>query len=146
MNYISIAVSTVTPVVIGFTYYHPKVLGGLWMKANNFSADFMTKGPKPALYLISLVASFFLSMFFMGWVTGNGGADQGQVIDAIDGHSYVTFKHGVFHGFVFTITVLFPIFCTMAIFERRKLSWALVNMGYWAITAMVMCGVLSAWR
>ena len=69
-----------------------------------------------------------------------------QVVDPKDGHSFVTFQHGVAHGIIFSITVLIPIFTTMAIFEKRKFSWAFVNWGYWAITAILMCGILSAWR
>jgi hypothetical protein len=42
--------------------------------------------------------------------------------------------------------VLLPIFVTMAIFEKRSWSWAFVNWGYWALTVILMAGILSAWR
>lgn len=146
MNVLSLLISTLIPMIMGFIYYHPKVMGNAWMKANGFTLESIGKGPKPVLYLLCLFTSLLLTMFFWGWVTGAGGQDGGFQTTAPDGHSYVTFGHGVFHGFAFTLTVLLPIFSTMAIFEMKSRAWALINLGYWGITSMLMCGVLSAWR
>ena len=145
-NFIALIISTLIPMIMGFLYYHPSVLGKAWMSANGFTKESMGKGPKPALYLVCLFTSFLLTFFLWGWVTGAGGLDQFQVIDPVDGHSFVTFKHGVFHGIAFTLMVLMPIFCSMAIFERRTWKWAFVNIGYWSISIILMCGVLSAMR
>lgn len=145
-NVLALSISTLIPLIMGFLYYHPKVFGNAWMNANGFTQESLGKGPKPALYLLCLFTSFLLTFFFWAWVTGAGGVDQMQVTDPVDGHSFVTFKHGIFHGFVFTLTVLFPIFSSMAIFEKRSFKWAAVNIGYWSISAMLMCGILSAWR
>ncbi len=146
MNFAAIAVSTIIPMLMGFIYYNPALFGNAWMKANGFTKESLGNGPKPVLYLLAMGVSFLLTMFFWSWVTGAGGVDKMQVVDPVDGHSYVTFKHGVAHGIIFGITVLLPIFATMAIFEKRKFSWAFINWGYWTITAILMCGVLSAWR
>ena len=144
-NYVSFIIATVMPMVVGFVYYHPKVVGGAWMKANGFTLEGMSP-PKPVMYLLCLGVSALLASFFWAWVTGVGGLEQLQVVDPKDGHSYVTFKHGVGHGILFSITVLLPIFVTMKIFEQRSWSWAIVNWGYWCITSIMMCGILSAWR
>ena len=146
MNFMAMLVATLIPMIMGFIYYHPAVFGKAWMYSNGFTKETIGSGPKPILYLLALFVSFFLTMFFWGWVTGAGGQDQMQVVDPKDGHSYVTFQHGVAHGLIFGITVLLPIFTTMAIFEKRKFSWAFVNWGYWTITSILMCGILSAWR
>lgn len=146
VNFLAIVIAAFIPMVMGFIYYHPSLLGNTWMKANGFTKESIGKGPNPALYLLALVVSFLLSLFFWAWVTGAGGLEQSQVVDPVDGHSFVTFKHGAFHGVVFSITVLLPIFVTMKIFEMKKWSWAFVNVGYWALTAIAMCGLLSAWR
>ena len=146
MNFMAILVATLIPMIMGFLYYNPAVFGKAWMNANGFTKEGMGKGPHPAMYLLALVVSFLLTMFLWGWVTGNGGVEQSQVVDPKDGHSFVTFKHGVVHGILFSITVLLPIFTTMAIFEKRKFSWGFINWGYWTISAILMCGILSAWR
>ena len=146
MNFPAILVATLIPMVMGFIYYNPVLLGKAWMKANGFSLEDAGKAPKPVFYLVALAVSFLFSMFLWSNVTGSGGVDQMQVTDPKDGHSYVTFGHGVAHGIIFGITVLLPIFSTMAIFEKRKFSWAFINWGYWTLTSILMCGLLSAWR
>lgn len=140
MNMLSVAVATLIPMIVGFIYYHPKVAGGLWMKANGFTLESIGKGPKPILYVGALVLAFFLALFCHGNVTG---PDQWT---AADGHSYVTFGHGLLHGLGNTILVVLPILGTMAIFEKRNWQWLVVNCLYWLITLALMCGILSAWR
>jgi hypothetical protein len=145
LNFMALICAGVIPMVMGFIYYHPSLMGSTWMKANGFVKENL-KPPAPALYLVALVCSLMLAFFFWGWTTGAGGADVMQVTDPVDGHSYVTFQHGVFHGVAFSIMVLFPIFTTMKIFEQRSWGWSFVNWGYWSITAILMNGILSAWR
>lgn len=140
MNFVAIAVAALMPMIVGFIYYHPKVLGGMWMKANGFTLESIGAGPKPILYGLALVLSFLLAFFLCVNVTG-----PGQDV-APDGHSYVTFGHGLTHGVIITITVVLPILATLAIFEKRSLNWVIVNVLYWMITICLMAGILSAWR
>ena len=146
MNFMALICAALIPMIMGFIYYHPSVMGNTWMKANGFTKEGIGKGPKPVLYLLALLMSFMLAFFMWGWTTGAGGVDQMQVVDPVDGHSYETFGHGVFHGVAFSIMVLLPVFVTMKIFEMRTWAWAFVNWGYWGITVILMNGILSAWR
>ena len=139
-NFAAVAVAAIIPMIIGFIYYHPKVLGGAWMRANGFTMESMGTPPKPVLYLVALALSFLLSMFVVNNVAG-----PGQDV-APDGHSYATFGHGAVHGILLSIFVALPILGTMSIFERRGWSWLFVNLGYWAVTLVCMAGLLSAWR
>jgi hypothetical protein len=140
INWIAVAVTALVPMIIGFVYYHPQVLGGPWMRANGFTLESIGNGPKPVLYLAALVLSFLLSMFVCVNVTG-----PGQDV-APDGHSYVTFGHGAVHGVMISILLVLPILGTMSVFEKRGWSWVFVNLGYWMVTLVVMAGILSAWR
>ena len=106
MNFIAIVIATLIPMIMGFIYYNPSVFGKYWMNANGFKAEDMGKGPKPMLYLLALGVSFLFAMFLWGWVTGAGGQEQGQVVDPKDGHSFVTFKHGVVHGIIFRLNLV----------------------------------------
>ena len=139
-NFLAVAVAALVPMIVGFAYYHPAVLGGPWMRVNGFTLESVGNGPKPILYLAALALSFLLSMFVCINVTG-----PGQDV-APDGHSYVTFQHGVLHGVLLSITVVLPIMGTMSIFEKRGWGWVFVNLGYWLVTLSVMGGILSAWR
>ena len=146
MNYFALIVAALVPMIMGMIFYHPKVMGNAWMKANGFTMEHVKANmPKPTMYLLTLVTSFLLASFFWAWVTGAGEADGPQTTGP-EGQNYVTFQHGLAHGLIFGITVLLPIFTSMAIFEMRSRNWAIVNILYWTLTAMVMCGILSAWR
>lgn len=125
---------------MGFIYYHPKVMGNAWMNANGFSQESLGNGPKPIWYLVALVLSFLFAVKFAVEVTG-----PGQDV-APDGHSYVTFQHGMAHGIVNTIMIILPIFGTLSIFEKRSWTWAFINVGYWGLCLIIMQGILSAWR
>ena len=138
-NWPAVFVSAIVPMVIGFLYYHPKLVGGAWMKANGFTLEGLTP-PKPILYGVALLLSVLLSMFMSLNVTGPG-QETGP-----DGHSFATFGHGVVHGVLINLTVLLPVLGTLSIFEKRGWNWVFVNLGYWIITLSIMGGILSAWR
>ena len=105
LNFIALLCATVVPMIMGFIYYHPSTMGNTWMKANGFVKENL-KPPAPALYLLALVCSFLLAVFLWAWVTGAGGIETSQVTDPVDGHSFVTFKHGVFHGLCFPLRII----------------------------------------
>ncbi|HRG68092.1 MAG TPA: DUF1761 domain-containing protein [Saprospiraceae bacterium] len=140
LNMMAVLVASLIPMIMGFIYYHPKVMGNAWMKSNGFTQESLGNGPKPIWYLVSLVLSFLFAVKFALEVTG-----PGQDV-APDGHSYVTFQHGMAHGIINTIMIILPIFGTLTIFEKRSWTWAFVNIGYWSLCLIVMQGILSAWR
>lgn len=144
INLIAFIAAGLMPMIMGFIYYHPKVMGTMWMDANGLTNESIGKGPKPVMYLLSTVMSFLLAFFFWGWVTGAGATSGSQWAEGE--HNFVSFKHGAFHGLAFMIMVLAPIFITNAIFEKRSFRWAFVNIGYWGLCAIIMNGILSAWR
>ena len=102
MNFLAIIVATLVPMIVGFIYYNPKVLGGAWMKANGFTLESVGAPPKPIMYGAALLLSFLLS----GWLCLNVTGPGQQT--APDGHSYATFGHGIVHGIIITISVLLP--------------------------------------
>ena len=140
INWLAVAVAALIPLIMGMIYYHPKVAGGAWMRANGFTLESIGNGPKPILYGVALGLSFLLSLWMTGNVTGPGQST------APDGHSYATFGHGAVHGVVISLMVLLPILGTSSIFEKRGWNWVFVNLGYWVITLAIMGGILSAWR
>ena len=58
---------------------------------------------------------------------------------------YSTFGHGLMHGFFIALMLVLPIFATNAMFERKGFKYIMVNWGYWAVTIMIMGGLLSKW-
>ena len=72
INWLAIVLATLVPTIVGFVYYHQKVVGQAWMDANGFTLESLGKGPQPILYVASIVLSFLLSFFVMTNVTGEG--------------------------------------------------------------------------
>ena len=140
LNMMAIGLASLVPMIMGFIYYHPKVMGNAWMKSNGFTQESLGNGPKPVWYLVALVLSFLSAVKFALDVIA-----PGQDV-APDGHSYVTFQHGMAHGIINTILIILPIFGTLSIFEKRSWTWAFINIGYWGLCLIVMQGILSAWR
>jgi len=58
------------------------------------------------------------------------------------GKNFRTFKHGMLHGFIAGITLGVSIIGVTAMFERRSTKYILIHLGYWAITFMIMGGII----
>ncbi|HUR31841.1 MAG TPA: DUF1761 domain-containing protein, partial [Saprospiraceae bacterium] len=89
-NWLAVIIAALIPMIVGFIYYHPKVLGKAWMNSLGITEADLKIGNMGLIYGICLVMSFILSFYLLGNVDGPGqeGA-QGQ---------FDTFKHGAAHG------------------------------------------------
>lgn len=136
VNWPAVVVAALIPMITGMIWYHPKVMGGIWMKANGFTEEDLRGGNPAVMYGGALVLAFMLALFLMLNVTGFGQEDP----------KYHTFQHGVAHATLLTLLVLLPVMGTNAIFEKRSRTGLLVNLGYWWVTLSIAMGILSAWR
>lgn len=136
VNWLAVVVAALVPMIVGMVWYHPKVLGGVWMKATGLTEADTRKGNMPLIYGGALVLAFMLALFLMTNVTGFGQEDP----------KFHTFQHGLGHGLMLTLLFVLPLFGTNALFEKRSWSWLLVNVGYWWVTLSIALGILSAWR
>ena len=58
-NMLAVLVAAFVPMLIGFIWYHPKVLGTAWMNAAGLSEEQLKSGGNMALiFILSLVFSF----------------------------------------------------------------------------------------
>ncbi len=161
-NWLAVLVAALVPTVIGFVWYHPKVMGTIWMKAADMS-DEKIKGGNMALifglsFLFSLMLAVevnFLAIHQMNvpgiFATPKGGApspeDSQFLTDfmAKYGSNWRTFSHGIVHGIINSLFFALPLLATNAMFERKSWKYILVNFGYWLITISIMCGIVCAW-
>lgn len=161
MNFIAILLAAVVPMAVGFIWYNPKVLGTAWMTASGMTEEKAKQSNMAVVFgvsfLLSLMLSFFLqsmvihqfhlaSLFFKLPIEDAStpeGALYKQVMDLL-GTSWRTFKHGAFHGFLSGLFIVLPILGTNAMFEGKGFKYIMINTGYWAITLMIMGGILSA--
>lgn len=133
VNYIAVLISGVASMVIGYLYYHPKVLGDTWMKLAGISKSDIDakKGEMGKIYGLMFVASLVMAYVLanvMKWA---------NVIDATSG---AMVGATVWLGFV--ATTLF----TGVLFEGRPLKLFYITSGYQLVTLMVMGIILSVWQ
>jgi hypothetical protein len=136
MNYLAFAAAVVAQMVIGFVWFHPKVMGEFWAKANGKTLEELMPAPSPMMMITTIIYTLLFTMFLTFNVTGAGQ-------EAIEFH---TAKHGLFHAVVMTIMVMLPVFGTPGLYEKRGWNWILCHIGYWFLRMAVAMAILSAWR
>lgn len=66
INYLAVLGATVAAMVVGFAFYHPKVLGTRWMAAVGHTEESVGTGPKPWVYPSMIVAAFVTAWVLAG--------------------------------------------------------------------------------
>jgi hypothetical protein len=151
-------ITALIPLLIGAIYYHPKVLGTVWMKTNGFTEEDLSKGNMALIfglvYFFGILLSALLTnlvihqanvgSILMPQVTDTGSQEYKDLADfmAKYGDRYRTFKHGMLHGGITTIFFILPVIAINALFERRGWKYITIHTGYWFITCMLIGGVL----
>lgn len=133
VNWLSMVISTLIPMIVGFAWYHKAVFGDAWMKSIGMTEEQAASGNMAMTMGISLVMAFILSFFLINF--NNGPGQEGQ---------FDTFKHGAFHGVFIGIVVVMPVFVTNGLFEQKSWKNLFINLGYWLLTLALMGGVLDA--
>ena len=65
INYLAVLAALVASMVIGFVYYHPAVLGRVWMRLVGHS-DESAQGGSPLVYPVVIVSSFLTAWALAG--------------------------------------------------------------------------------
>jgi hypothetical protein len=162
-KYIVDLCAALIPLVIGFIWYHPKVLGSVIKAANGVTGENANAGHKPWVYLLTYVVSYFIARSLGSVVIHQYGllsflANEPDVHVAgtplnitvqglLDkyGDNYRTFKHGAYHGYQMGLYLVAPIIAIITLFEKRKWTWLLVHAGYWIVCLALMGGVVCAY-
>lgn len=156
MNITAILISSLIPMLVGFVWYHPKVLGTAWMNITGITDEKIKSSNMLLILGITLLFSVMMSMAMTSMVIhqihlGSLFADiagdkkievmlNGQVTDVTN--KFRTFKHGSFHGIIGAIFFALPILGINALFERRGAKYIFLHLGYWVITMALMGGVI----
>ena len=132
-NWISIVIAAVIPMIMGFIWYHPKLFGKAWMEGIGMTEEKMKSANMALTYGLALVMSGLIAFFLLQSCNGIG--QEGE---------FDTFGHGVAHGLVITLFFLMPVLFTKKLFEQSSWKNLGINLGYWAISLMLMGGVVDA--
>ena len=133
VNWLSMVIAVLTPMIIGTIYYHKSLFGKVWMDSIGMTEEKAKQANMPVVFGLSLVMSFIIAFFLLNF--NNGPGQEGE---------FDTFRHGVFHGVILMVVLVGPIFVTNGLFEQKSWKNILINIGYWLITLGLMGGILDA--
>ncbi len=161
-NWIILLIASVIPMILGFIWYHPKVFGTAWMKTSGVDQEKMKGANMGMIFSLSFIFSFFIAMSLQYVVIHQnhvwsifandpGMKDPNSAVslyvkDFMDkyGNNFRTFKHGVIHGVITGIFLIFPIMAINALFERKGFKYIFINAGYWIVSLAIMGGIICA--
>ena len=160
INFLILALAALVPMVMGFIWYNPKVLGTAWKNASGITDEKMKGANMALIFGVSYLLSFFLAVSINFMVIHQyhllsilidepGFTEVGSEVNTLFtsflekyGSNFRTFKHGFFHGVLAGILVALPILGTNALFERKGFKYIAINCGYWIITMALMGGII----
>ncbi|GAA4455975.1 DUF1761 domain-containing protein [Rurimicrobium arvi] len=165
INFIAVLAAALIPMIMGFIWYNPKVVGNAWMRESGMNEEKMKGANMAVIFSLSFVFSFMLALalqmlvihqFHIGSLfahhqqdLANPSTETGALYQTIMtryGSEFRTFKHGAFHGILSSVFLVLPIIGINAMFERKSWKYVWIHLGYWAISFALMGGVLCAWK
>ena len=163
INYLTIVVAALVPLITGFIWYNPKVFGNAWMQAAEMTEE-KIKGSNMAMifgvtFIMSLLFAMgtnfvvihqnhFYSILMNEPGFGESGSELQNMIDgfiAQYGNNFRTFKHGALHGFIASVMLLLPVIAINAMFERKSWKYVWIHAGYWSLTFILIGGIICQW-
>lgn len=132
INLLSLVLATLTPMIMGFVYYHKALFGNAWMASIGLTEEKIKEANMGVTMGVSLVMSFLIAFFMTNFCNGEG---QEGVFD--------TYAHGATHGAIISIFFVIPIFITNGLFEQKSWTNMLINAGYWLITLSIVGAIVD---
>ena len=128
--------AALVPMITGFIWYNPKVLGTAWMEASGMTEEKIRAGNMPVVFGVSFVLAVILAMqmaglsihqnavtslFFgiEGFSEPGSGTEIQTVYDnfmAVMGEHHRSFKLGAIHGCIARLMFVLPVLGTNALF------------------------------
>ena len=126
-NWSILFIAAIVPLITGFIWYHPQVMGTAWMKASGVNVEEGKKMNMPLTFGLTYVLGVLMAATLMVMVIHQmhfysiladtpGINDPNSEVGLMAknfmdqyGRNYRTFKHGVFHGTLDGIFLAMPI-------------------------------------
>lgn len=150
------------PLAVGFVWYGPMGFHKTWQREAGLSDEEIAGGNMLKIMGLSLLYSVLIAAFvplFTVHQTALSGmfgtsSDQwmvagSELMNKLDGIDELTglythhlhFGHGAFHGLLFALFFVGPVFWVNGLFERKSWKYMLIHTGYWALCLTLMGGV-----
>ena len=144
--------------IVGFIWYHPKVFGNAWMKAEGLTEDELKKGNMAKIFGLSFLFSFIAGFFIIHTVVihqfGALGMIGGDTTIATAsytafmaeyGTAFRTFKHGALHGTLLGLLFVLPVIAINGLYAHKSWKLILITAGYWIVSLAIMGGIICGW-
>ena len=155
---LSALAAALSTMVVGFIWYHPKVFGTAWMKAEGLTDEQLKKGNMAKIFGLSFLLAFVASFMVIPAVVihqfgalGMVGGDAENVKPSYAafmtdyGTAFRTFKHGVLHGTILGLGLIFPIIAINGLYSHKPWKLIFITAGYWVVTLALMGGIICGW-
>lgn len=163
MNFLVPVLAGLVPLLVGFAWYNPKVMGRAWIKSTGLTEEQLKNANMGKVFALTLLFSLMLAFMLTGIVIHQNalpslvmnepgfsekqGAAYKWYTDsmAVYGKNFRTFGHGALHGTIAAIFIALPILGINALFERKSGKYIFIHLGYWIITLALMGGIICQW-
>ena len=160
LNWFVVLSTALVPLAVGALWYGP-LFGKAWMVEADMSEDKIMGANMMKIYGLALVFGLMLAVGLTPIVIHQMGVfstlqNLGVETPGSEANLYLqdfmtkygtnfrTFKNGAVHRFITGLFILLPVMATNALFERRSWKYIFMNVGYWALSAAIMGGIISA--
>lgn len=133
INWLSLILATLVPMVVGFIYYHKALFGNAWMESIGLTEEKAKEANMGKMMLFMVLSAFLIAFFMLNFTNGPG---QEGIYD--------TAAHGAYHGVLVTLFLVLPLFISNGLAERRPWKNIWINTMFWGICICLMGAILDA--
>ena len=133
LNWFSLLISAIIPMVLGMIWYSKALFGKAWMDSIGMTEEKMKSANMGLTMGLAFVMALLITLFMFGFCNGPG--QEGE---------FDTFKHGAAHGLILSLLLIIPIFISNGLFEQKSWKNIFINGIYWMVSLALMGGVLDA--
>ena len=160
-NWLVVILTGFVPLLVGFLWYNPKTFAPVWMRESGMTEESMKGANMGVIFGLTLLLGILMSSVTTQMVIHQSHyysilANVPEMKDPNSsisqsttafmntyGREFRTFKHGAFHGLLYTLFLVLPVVGITAMFERRSWTYIWIHVGYYAVTLMLMGGIIS---
>ena len=133
VNMLSIVLAAVAGMIVGMTWYTPKIFGAQWMKLAGVTPEMAESGKKNMMQSVGIA---FFANLVSAYVIAQFAAISGAT----------TVVDGVMLGFWLWLGLQMPINIGQVLWEQRPWKIFAINGAYWLVSAIVMATVITLMR
>jgi len=156
-NWLILPVAAFLPLILGFIWYHPKVLGTKLAQINGESVEFVRSTGKIVLiYLFSILLAYILTilsvhqsaiyqLFILDPEFANASSKYSQFINefmAEYGDRHRSFGHGLIHGAEAGLFFGLAFLGITTLIQNKPFKLIWIHLGFWICCCSLMAGLI----